>query len=262
MTEKNDVGKDRPRAVADAKNESNFDALARNLRSMGEGHSADDMATLMAKGWKKIVGMLIVALFLVWMGQQFVSSRRAVAGNASAEFSRIQDSFLVGGSDSKEQTDKSGSIVKTAQSNLATTYAGTPYAKLSKLYEALDHINNNRLAEASAILQDVTKAAEKRVGGKDAIGSVELFAGELGRLIDARAMASVESNRAAARDALLLLGREGAFTNVDAIVNAYDLSEGLAEEKVVVEQARALRLGRPEFGALLDDAFRARGVSL
>lgn len=256
------------------RNGANIDELAERLRSTKGAD--EDIVTLLATNWQKIVGAFAVVLLLVWIINEAKMAKENKAGEASQRFQNVQTVFGELGAPkpaeatAKEEAKNGEESAKEEQSKEQTfqdnikliekNYSESIYSKMAPLYLAAADLDKGQLPQVRDILVKNYAAdtiSNRLNSGEDVPGRVvsELAAVLYGRLL------IKEGRTADAQSYLEKLALNASVVNVEALVLLYRTAENEEQRKAAVKTARELQTKKPELADSVKQELAMAGVN-
>ena len=234
----------------------------------------EDIATLLAANWQKLLGAVIVVCSIVWLVNEAKLARQGKAGDASQQFEKAQLTFgelyspppaaaEKPKADAKEEAQAKADQVRVLEDNLnliEKNYKESIYGRLAPLYAASHALDAGNPQEASETLHksfNLENPAQAGTAGFDG----EQMANELAGLVYARVL-SKEQKTDELVPYLEKLALNGELVNVQALIMLAGAASTPEQKKAAADTARALSAKRPDLTEQIRSELGKYGVSL
>ena len=261
---------------------------------------SDDTAQFLAENWQRFVALVLIAVLAVWLIGQFRTAVETKAGEASTQFSEIQEKFSaldsdlnISAADSVEDSaadsevgdsegDAAGQVAQKLASNetavvdtafiLEKNYSGSTYAELAALYLSRLKLSEKKYAEAREELESL--GAVSLLGGSKAKPGLdeEILQRELASLLygksyfleadDAADPTKKSELVAQGREHMKQLANSGVVVQAEATISYLRTAGDNAQKEESKSLAEEVLARTPELRQVLTGEFSRMGVAL
>lgn len=209
--------------------------------------SADeDLAELLANNWQRAVGILVIALVIVWMFNEYQGASLTRQYAASESFASVQSAYqsLAGANAaSSEEQELQGNEKELLEENLQvlrSSHEDLLLSKFAELYHAQQLILQAKFEEADKVLAPFLSGAETAKTKT----SAEAIVGDVASLIAARSLLIQEKGEEAQR-LLYSIFQRGGVASVESAVLLASLVEGSEEREQLIAAAKNVTASYP-----------------
>ena len=233
---------------------ASVDQLAERLR---EAENVDqDLATIVAENWQKVLGLLVCMLLAIWVVEEYKSAKQKKLGEASDKFVLIQESY-------KSAAEDNATVIQQNVKALNAEAEAPFYGKTAPLYDAKLLFEKGEFEAAKNVLAsfDIEPIIDGKFVANEAKLSSAQISNELAVLLLSRILIS-EDSLDQARKYLIGLSKAGTVTSVEALIILYRIAETTEQKDAALAAVREVRTAKPQYGEALEREFRTLGVSL